>query len=151
MSEGYINEYEEIIQNYSGTPNEQSEKEKTRWRKFLETVFPWLKAKWELGEEYLEARVRKEQAIASSHAADATLKLAQANKVNIEAKKEALQIAQEAARIERQKLEESPIDQLYSKEEVKEEVERIAEQLKVLKEKYGFEIRLGIEKNGEGT
>lgn len=146
MSEGYINEYDEIIQKYAGVPNDKSKKEKSRWQKFLESVFPWLKAKWELGEEYLEAKVRKEQAIASEHAAGAALKLAQADKVRLEARKEAIEIAKEASRIEQAKLKEKPIEQL-SEEESIEAAKELREYMELLKAKYGCEIELNIEEN----
>lgn len=144
MSDQYNYDRPDIRQHYKGMPHDQTEAEKSLWRKFLENLFPWMKKKWELGDQYLEARVRKEQAIASSYAADTKLKLAQEEKVKLEAQKEALQIAEQAAKLEQQKLKQGTVDKQLSEEELLAEITKLAELLHILKLKYGLEMRLDL-------
>ncbi len=109
-----------LIQKYVGVPNESSTKEKSNWKKFFEFLTSWLSEKKNLGERYLAAKVKNEEAEAMSKMADAILKIEQAKK-----------IARESRTLENEKMLEIG-DKNFTTQEIEEMVKNIEDKIKVL-------------------
>ncbi|MEM7573074.1 MAG: hypothetical protein AAF433_09245 [Bacteroidota bacterium] len=136
----------EQSQEYSGQPVKQDAQELPRWKRFLALFVPGIKREFKekklLGDQYLEAKVRTQQAIASEHAASAEVKLAEADKIRAEA--EAQRIANETARMSQAKIAAASAQQNgpLSEEEFNAELAKLASLANMLKLQYGMEVDL---------
>lgn len=128
-----------IIQKFSGEPKKKDDREKSRWRRFIGFLLPWLEEKAIQGERYLAAKVAKEEAEAfkmmaegMNNLADAALKIKQAKK-----------IAEEVEKVEEQKAKELKVGE-YTDEEIKDKFQEMEEKIQRLFALYGTKIEISI-------
>jgi hypothetical protein len=130
--------YEEVreptaVAMYSGVPNEShSAAEKGRWRRFLEWAMPWLKQKWEMGEEVLAARLAQEKAKARQMDAEAS-------QAEVKVAQDMLRTIQMARELEQQKLADVPAFQA-TQAELEEGLRAILAKVAVLRWQHGTRI-----------
>ncbi len=102
--------------------SDSGDEEKSRWRRILEYILPWIEHKWELGEKVLEAKARQE--------------LAQADILEERAKQEILKTHDMALRLKQQEYKEEVFEVVLGDEATSEEV--LVGNLEVLKEKISL-------------
>lgn len=121
---------------YHGAPKDQDAPgEESKWKRFLKWACPWLREKANLGEDFLAAKVAREQAEALVKLAEASERMANARKTYAEAATIASKL--DAAKVEtiKQVLKEQPIDVTIQK--CQEELEDKIAQARLL---YGTRI-----------
>ena len=114
---------------YKGVPRKDRSLEKTQWQRFLEYLFPWLKDKWALGNQYITAKVRKEEAQAMEHAASAQRHLAEVEKLQVERLKLMQEVVHESEKLEKEKMLSYGDDMHFDNKDLEEAMLRLAEKL----------------------
>lgn len=128
-----------IIQKFTGEPRKKDKQEKSRWRKFIDFLFPWLEEKREQGERFLAAKVAKEEAEAFKLMAEGMNSLADAN-LKIQQSK---RIAEEVEKHDEEKAHMLKKER-YSEEELQDKLEEIEEKIQRLFALYGTKIEISL-------
>ena len=127
----------EQIQKYKGRPKDTTNEKPSVWKRFLNSVVPWLAKKWELGNEFLEAKVEREKNEAEKLKAESNL-------LKIQAQKEAMEIADLAGYYDHF-IEEENKRKEFTEKELEEQLIELSDIIKMLNLKYGFKISMSIE------
>lgn len=129
-----MNSLERRKYRFRGVPREQKLETSTRWQKFWNIIFPWIKRKREQGELFLQAKIEQELAKAEDTYAAADLKRAEAEKLRQETK----QIVENAKAKEIELIE----DDKDLDSSLEEGLDDLADFIRLLRLKYGTQISI---------
>ena len=119
---------DQYLSDYRGVPKSAEVTERSKWQQFLYKVLPWLEKKVRLGEDYLEAKVQTQQAVAFKTYAEGLVQIETAKK-----------IAREASEQERIKLTEVDIA-VFDEKAFDQKLTELVEKINLAQFKYGMNL-----------
>ena len=132
---------------FRGVPRQTQPDAPSKWQQFVRRFLPWLERKKEQGEQYLQAKIARENADAVKTYAEAQVQFAEAEKVKAETellRLQAKEMAENAAKKEQELLEQSD-----PQTNLEEEFEEFADFLKLLYLNYGTRVSIEFVEDGK--